>query len=68
MKTMSKQLRELAQSAPSHVKDVLVQAADLLEEQRLWKTAWVNVLIEIEQLTAQKNLLQSAARRKEKDR
>ena len=49
---LSDELRKLVLTAPTYAKDTLVQAAEHLEEQRRWKHAWINALVEIEHLTA----------------
>jgi hypothetical protein len=64
---LSDELRKLVLTAPAYAKDILLQAADQLEDQRMWKQAWVKALLEIEELTTQNISLQSATRRKEKE-
>jgi hypothetical protein len=56
---LTEQLRALALQQSNELADVLNQAADRLEDQRLWRDAWVEALKEIKQLTVDTSMLSS---------
>lgn len=56
---LTEQLRALALQQSNELTDVLNQAADRLEDQRLWRDAWVEALKEIKQLTVDTSMLSS---------
>jgi Arc/MetJ-type ribon-helix-helix transcriptional regulator len=56
---LTEQLRALALQQSNELADVLNQAADKLEDQRLWRDAWVKALKEIKQLTVDTSMLSS---------
>ena len=56
---LTEQLRALALQQSNELADVLNQAADKLEDQRLWRDAWVEALKEIKQLTVDTTMLSS---------
>ena len=56
---LTEQLRALALQQSNELTDVLNQAADKLEAQRLWRDAWVEALKEIKQLTVDTSMLSS---------
>jgi Arc/MetJ-type ribon-helix-helix transcriptional regulator len=56
---LTEQLRALALQQSNELADVLNQAADKLEDQRLWRDAWVEALKEIKQLTVDTSMLSS---------
>ena len=56
---LTEQLRALALQQSNELADVLNQAADRLEDQRLWREAWVEALKEIKQLTVDTSMLSS---------
>ena len=56
---LTEQLRALALQQSNELGDVLNQAADRLEDQRLWRDAWVEALKEIKQLTVDTSMLSS---------
>jgi Arc/MetJ-type ribon-helix-helix transcriptional regulator len=56
---LTEQLRALALQQSNELTDVLNQAADKLEDQRLWRDAWVEALKEIKQLTVDTSMLSS---------
>ena len=56
---LTEQLRALALQQSNELADVLNQAANRLEDQRLWRDAWVEALKEIKQLTVDTSMLSS---------
>lgn len=58
----------LAQKAPEEHQPLLKAVGKLLEDQRLWREAWINAEKEVELLTSELSVLRSRLRnRKEKE-
>lgn len=68
---LTEELFNLAQVAPEKHRVLLMAAVNKLQEQRLWRDAWLNEIREndklIERLTELERLLQLKHRRKEKE-
>ena len=64
---LTKELLNLAQELPSREQALVLAAAEKLEEQRLWRDAWLNAENRIEELTKHIDALSLRNLRKEKE-
>jgi hypothetical protein len=56
-------------NCPQHVEALLEEAAQKLEDQRLWREAWLNAESRVELLTSELDVLRSSlTTRKEKEK
>ena len=62
------ELKALAQVAPERHRAVLQAAAELIEEQRIWRQAWLDAENRVEVLTQSLDELRLRNLRKEKER
>ena len=65
---LQEELRSVKEVFP-HIKNLLEAAAQRIEDQRLWRDAWLNAENKVELLTSELDVLRSQLKhRKEKER